>query len=429
MLKACVGGKLAKVVAVAGPTCSKKTEVAIDMAKRLNGEVISCDAMAVYRGFNVGTETPSSLQRDGVAHHMINCVEPNEEVSSGYWAREARLAIEDCVSRGKTPIIAGGSVFYLKRLLMNEASCDFEWAPPTNEDMHRKLFAEVSAKPTWEDAVQLLADVDPQGVERLERNNYRRLVRYLEIVRATGKSVSQFGDWTRGGGDAGGEDKYGGSHGSMGRDDCYDFRCVTLQWRDRVQQFTAIDQRCERILSAGLVDETTDLARFCPPIVDGRGGPWLGIGYKQLALLMVDYCSQWDSLTLQSALRLFHQYIDVFQQSSRRLARMQIKWLRATGFHRLDVGVTPYGDLLDAVQHLYDLEPEQFLATFDDDKYQWDRQLGRDEYVRLRAYQSERVIYTSDDSVLVHVDALLSYLGGIDRQQFLEDFSHFRFPS
>ena len=118
-----------KLVAIAGPTASGKTALAIEIAKRFSGEVISCDSMQIYKGMDIGTAKPEEHEKCGILHHMIDIIEPNQKFSVADFAEMARACINDCLSRGKLPILAGGTGLYMDSVLNNTDFADFKSDP------------------------------------------------------------------------------------------------------------------------------------------------------------------------------------------------------------------------------------------------------------------------------------------------------------
>lgn len=172
------------LLVVAGPTGAGKTDLAHEAARRLGGEVVSADAFAVYRGFDVGTAKPSPERRREVRYHLIDVAEPEESYSAGRWAIEAREAVDDIARRGRLPIVCGGSGFYLAALL--------DGLPPgdvRDEELRERLFS-WAAKSSPAAAHRFLARNDPVSAARIPEGNLRYTLRALEIVLLTGAPAS-----------------------------------------------------------------------------------------------------------------------------------------------------------------------------------------------------------------------------------------------
>lgn len=171
-----------KIIALVGPTASGKTSLAIELAKKLNGEVISVDSRQIYRSLDIGTEKVTGEEMDGIPHHMIDIVDPEQTFTVQEFQAQARDHIEDILSRGKLPILAGGSGQYMDAILYKT---NFPTVEPNEE-----LRSELEALPTAA-LFKILQDQDPDRAENIDPHNKRRLVRALEIVKALGKVPPQ----------------------------------------------------------------------------------------------------------------------------------------------------------------------------------------------------------------------------------------------
>ena len=171
------------IVAFVGATASGKSELALDLAEALEGEIVNTDAMAVYRGMDIGTAKPPVAQRRGIAHHLLDYLGVRESLTVAEFQRDARAVIADVRSRERVPVLVGGSALYTRAVLDR-----FEF-PGTDEEVRRRLeadLAEVGATAMH----RRLAEVDPQAAERILVDNGRRIVRALEVVEITGRTFS-----------------------------------------------------------------------------------------------------------------------------------------------------------------------------------------------------------------------------------------------
>ena len=173
------------VLAVVGPTASGKTALALKLAPRLGAEVVSADAMLVYRGMDIGTAKPTQKERARVRHHLVDLVDPAEEFSVARFQPLARAAIADILDRGRVPLLVGGSGLYF------HAVVDEFVFPPTDDAVRARLEAEAAAAglPT---TYRRLADADPAAAARIQPGNLRRIVRALEVIELTGRPFSSF---------------------------------------------------------------------------------------------------------------------------------------------------------------------------------------------------------------------------------------------
>ena len=166
-----------KVIAIVGPTASGKTALSIDLAKQFNGEVISADSRQVYRGLDIGSGKVTHAEMQGIPHHLIDVADPSYRYSAADFVRDAKLAIADIVSRGKVPIIAGGTFFYLDLLRGKMQTATVEPNLELQAELEKLSTAELVAK---------LKEADPKRAEAVDQNNRRRLIRSLEIVSTLG---------------------------------------------------------------------------------------------------------------------------------------------------------------------------------------------------------------------------------------------------
>ncbi len=172
------------IYAIAGPTASGKTALGVELALRIGGEVINCDSVQIYRGIEIATAKPSEAERRGVPHHLIDYVDPNIDYSAGDWARDAAAKIHEIESRGRIPILVGGTGFYLRSLrqpLFDGPSTDVEL---------RERFREIKQRKGAEYLHRMLMRVDPESAARLEKRDYSRVMRALEVYFQTGEKLS-----------------------------------------------------------------------------------------------------------------------------------------------------------------------------------------------------------------------------------------------
>jgi tRNA dimethylallyltransferase len=173
------------VLAVVGPTAAGKTELALEVAERLGAEVVSADAMLVYRGMDIGTAKPTPQERARVPHHLVDLVDPTEEFSVARFQPLARAAIADVLGRGRVPLVVGGSGLYF------HAVVDEFRFPPTDPAVRARLEAE-AAEAGLPELYRRLATADPAAAARIQPGNLRRTVRALEVIELTGRPFSSF---------------------------------------------------------------------------------------------------------------------------------------------------------------------------------------------------------------------------------------------
>ena len=219
-----------------GPTASGKTTVGIELAWRLNAEILSLDSMAVYRGLDIGTAKPSLDERQAVPHHLIDLVEPSAEFSVAQYVSAAEAAAAEVHGRSREVLFVGGTPLYLKALLRGI----FE-GPPADWEFRRRLMAEVERQ--GEDWLHArLADVDSTAASRLHARDVRRVIRALEVFEKTGRPIS---DW---------QQQFDRARPAGER------RVFVLEW-PRDELYRRIDTRVDAMFAAGLVEEVRELLR------------------------------------------------------------------------------------------------------------------------------------------------------------------------
>ena len=270
---------------ILGPTASGKSALAVDLARRLDGEVVSADAFAVYRGMDIGTAKPTTAERQGVAHHLIDVLEPEERGDGSRWFHLADAALRDIHARGRLPLVAGGTPLYAK-LLVEGISAG---AP-----RDAALRAALQERYRVDGATALFSElqrVDPVYAAAHHANDERRVVRALEVAALTGRPYSSF-HTTDGGRRA-------------------DLRplCLGLHW-ERAELYRRIDQRGRALFARGLVAEVAALR----PRLSPEAGQ--AVGYKEV----IEHLD--GRLTLEQAIALVCQ-------RSRNLAKHQLTWYRS----------------------------------------------------------------------------------------------------
>jgi tRNA dimethylallyltransferase len=280
--------KKPKILVVVGPTASGKTALGVALAKRLGGEIISADSMQIYKHMNIGTAKVSLDEMQGVPHHLIDCVSPDEEFSVAKYKAAALEAIEAILSKGKLPIIIGGTGLYINSLSL---PWDFQ-KKDSDEKIRWRLTAEAEVlgnKALYE----RLKSVDPVTAEIVHPNNLNRLIRALEIYELTGKPKSDFDEETK-------------KHSVP-----YDYIILGLDW-DRETLYDRINRRVDRMIEEGLIEETKMLIE--------RGYDWnltalKAIGYKELKAYLEGQSSLAEAVT-------------ILKRDSRHYAKRQMTWFR-----------------------------------------------------------------------------------------------------
>lgn len=244
---------MAKVLVICGATASGKTALSIDCAKAFNGEIISADSLLVYKGLDIGTAKPSLEERMAVPHYMIDVVSPKESFSVSDYENEALPILEDLLVQSKTPIICGGTGFYINSLLYKSQFGNIG----ANEEL-RRYYEEVAQAYGKERVYEILKEKDPESAEKLHYNDLKRVIRALEIYDITGKPKSSQRDVP------------------IPR---FDFFSVSIEYPREVL-YERINRRVEIMFKNGLVAEVENLLRSG---VTEKMQCMQGIGYKEVA--------------------------------------------------------------------------------------------------------------------------------------------------
>lgn len=276
------------IICIAGPTASGKTALAATLAKELNGEVVSCDSMQVYRRMDIGTAKPTLEEMQGIPHHMIDVAEPWEDFSVSRYCEMAAPIVDDIISRGKTAVIAGGTGLYMDALIRGNAFAPF---PATG--VREQLEAQADAE-GMEAMLSRLRAVDPDAARRLHLSDRKRILRALEVYLETGETITEHNRKTQ------------------AVPPRYSPLWLGLDFARRGELYRRIDLRVGLMLEQGLVEEIRGL------LADGipeRATAMQAIGYKEFVDALDGRC------TIEEA-------ADQVRQSSRRYAKRQLTWFR-----------------------------------------------------------------------------------------------------
>ena len=279
-----------KILAVVGPTASGKTAVSVELARRLGGEIVSCDSMQIYRRMNIGTAKPTKEEMNGVVHHLIDVVEPDAPFSCAEYVTLATEAVKDISARGKLPILCGGTGLYLDRFLCGEME-----ETHADEALRASLF-EYAEKEGADALHARLRAVDPESADAIHKNNVKRVVRALEIFEQTGIPKSEFDR----------RSQVGASP--------YDAMVIGLHYPRREVLYERINRRVDMMLADGLLEETKQLKS--EGVFDVNLTAAQAIGYKEL-LGCLD-----GNETLTEA-------TENLKTATRRYAKRQLTWFTA----------------------------------------------------------------------------------------------------
>ena len=287
-------------VFIAGPTAVGKSAIALALAEKIDGEIISADSMQVYRGLDIGTAKPTAAERARVPHHLIDVCDLHEAFDAAQFIRLAKKTVAEIQSRGHTPIFCGGTGLYFKAYLSGLGE-----APPSDE----KLRAELEAKPI-ELLLGELRERDPEAYEKIDKQNPRRVVRAVEVIRLTGKKFSAQKAWW---GERPREPLLAGNDDSPGVSPHQPrFYCFTRPAEDL---HTRINARADEMFTRGLVDETRMLLKH-------------GLAENKFALQAIGYRQVVEHLRGERSLA---ETVELIKTKTRQFAKRQLTWFRRHG--------------------------------------------------------------------------------------------------
>ena len=276
------------LIVLTGPTAVGKTALSIQLARRIGGEIISADSMQVYRHMDIGTAKIRLEEMDGVPHHLIDILEPTEDFNVVRFQALARAAVEDVYSRGKIPIVAGGTGFYIQALLNDIDFTQIDENTQFREEMER-LAAEQGAEVLHE----RLRAVDPESAEAIHANNVKRVIRALEYYEQTGEKISAHNEAER------------------AKTSPYHFFYYVLN-TDRTVLYERIEKRIDEMMEEGLVEEVRQLqAMGC----SRDSVAMQGLGYKEILAYLN------GKMSLETA-------VNILKRDTRHFAKRQLTWFR-----------------------------------------------------------------------------------------------------
>lgn len=275
-----------KVVVIVGPTASGKTAVSIELAKKINGEIISADSMQIYKYMDIGTAKPTLDEMQGIKHYMLDVVMPDETFNVAKYKSMAESAIEEILKKGKVPIIVGGTGLYINTLVDG-----IEFADVPGDEEYRNELIEKGYREGAMSIYKELEKVDSESAQKIDPNNIRRVARALEIYKVTGKTKTQLDIESR-------------------KEVKYDYKLFGMEW-DRETLYNRIDLRVDKMIEAGLIDEVrnvTEKFKISNTAVQG-------LGYKEV----IEYLNGNIS---------YEEMIEKLKLETRHYAKRQLTWFR-----------------------------------------------------------------------------------------------------
>ena len=276
-----------KVIVICGPTASGKTALSIELAKKVNGEIISCDSMQIYKDMNIGTAKPTIEEMQGIKHYLLDFVSPNERYSVADFKKDAKNAIKEILSKGKVPIIVGGTGLYLDSLIYEIEYQNIEF----DENYRKKLEQEVEEK-GLEELYDKAKKIDPVAIEKISKNDKKRILRILEIYHATGKNKTEQ------------------EIESRKNEVEYDYKVYAISW-DREELYARINKRVDLMIEQGLIDEVKNILQKYEQFPTAMQG----LGYKEVVDYLKGNCTK-------------QEMIEKIKMETRRYAKRQLTWFR-----------------------------------------------------------------------------------------------------
>ncbi len=278
-----------RLIVIAGPTASGKTELAVRIAQRHGGEIVNADSMQVYKYMNIGTAKPDISERGGIPHHLMDIVDPRDSFSVSRYCELAHKCIKDISDRGKLPILVGGTGLYIDSVVNNVIFSDV----PSDKE-YCALLEQQAKKHGNEYIYKMLQIIDPTAAEKIAVNDIKRIIRALEVYKTTGKTITE--------------------HKAASRSVPSPYRAEYFALdTDRGELYDKINRRVDIMFDKGLVAEVEDLLKMG---VSKECTAMQAIGYKETAAYINGEC------TLDVAK-------DAIKQGSRRYAKRQLTWFRA----------------------------------------------------------------------------------------------------
>ena len=276
-----------KVIVICGPTASGKTALSIELAKKINGEIVSCDSMQIYKDMNIGTAKPTIEEMQGIKHYLLDFIEPDKRYSVAEFKKDAEKAIEEILAKEKIPIVVGGTGLYVDSLIYGIEYQDIQ----LDEEYRKELELIVNEKGLgilYEQAKQ----IDEQAMKKISSNDKKRIMRVLEIYKATGKNKTEQ------------------EMESRKNEVKYDFKVFSLNM-DREVLYDRINKRVDIMIEQGLIEEVKNIIQKYSEFPTAMQG----LGYKEVVEYLNGKCSK-------------EEMIEKIKMETRRYAKRQLTWFR-----------------------------------------------------------------------------------------------------
>jgi len=277
-----------KVIVIAGPTASGKTSLSIELAQKIDGEIISCDSMQIYKDMDIGTAKVTKEEMKDIKHYLVDFVSPEERYSVSNFKKDAENAIEEILKKGKTPIIVGGTGLYVDSLIYSINYPDMEF----NEEYRNELMDIASTEEGLEKLYEQAKQIDEDAIKNISKNDKKRIIRILEIYKQTGKNKTQQ------------------EIESRKQEPKYDYKVFVINM-DRAKLYDRINKRVDIMIESGLVEEVKTIKQKYKKYPTAMQA----LGYKEVVQYLDNIIS-------------YEEMIEKIKMETRRYAKRQLTWFR-----------------------------------------------------------------------------------------------------
>ena len=275
------------VIVIGGPTASGKSNLAVELAKKINGEIISADSMQIYKDMNIGTAKITEKEMQGIPHYMLDIVSPEKRYSVSEYKKEAEKAIEEILKKGKVPIIVGGTGLYIESLIYG-----IEFQEEEFDEKYRQELNNIAETEGLEKLYQEAKKIDPKAMEKISKNDRKRILRVLEIYHKTGKTKTEQ------------------EIESRKKEVKYNYKIFAINF-DREKLYSRIEQRIDQMIEDGLIQEVENIKKKYNKFPTAMQG----LGYKEV----VEYLEH--KITKE-------EMLEKLKKETRHYAKRQITWFR-----------------------------------------------------------------------------------------------------
>jgi len=279
--------KKEKVIVIGGPTASGKTALSIELAKKIGGEIVSCDSMQIYKEMNIGTAKPDTEEMQGIKHYMLDFVSPEQRYSVADYKIDAKKAIKEIIKKGRTPIVVGGTGLYIDTLIY-----EIEYPQIETDLEYRKELENLIQEKGLQYLYNQAKQIDEKAMQKISQNDTKRILRVLELYKQTGKTKTELEEESR------------------KNEPEYDYIVFAINM-DRDVLYDRINKRVDIMMEKGLIQEVENLCKKYKQMPTAMQG----LGYKEVVEYLENKCTK-------------EEMVDKIKQESRRYAKRQLTWFR-----------------------------------------------------------------------------------------------------